>query len=60
MEVGQYAIIADNNSAHGFEIGEVVQLFEIYYNTHETAFYCINLDQEMWAVVETDLKPVRR
>lgn len=60
MEVGQYAIIADNESAHGFEIGEVVQLFEIYYDPHETAFWCINLDQEKWPVVETDLKPIKK
>lgn len=58
--VGDYCNIIDDNSCHGYEIGELVQVVEIYYDPEQCAFYCVNIDQVKRAVYETDLKKIRQ
>jgi len=52
-KVGDVLVVVDNHSAHGFAMGEVVEITFV----SETQYTAIDSTGEWWAVIDEDLSP---
>jgi nicotinamide phosphoribosyltransferase len=57
MKIGDKAIVTQNNSLHGFEIGEEVQVISLFTKVANPYYTCMNNLGETWCLGDNELKP---
>lgn len=58
--VGDMVKVINKNHGHGFKIGEIVEIKELYHNGEEEEhYYCENADGKAWYLTDLDLELMR-
>ena len=52
-KVGDVLVVVNDHSGHGFEIGEIVEITDLF----DDHYYAKDTEGEWWAVIDEDLSP---